>query len=175
MRNVLIISFLFNQTEYIGTIRLRGLVKYLPEFGWNPIVLTAKTSAPPSKKYRVFETPYQDTTELWKNRLGIPMDKKLKEYYHLPHTDKQKKSLIDILIDLWSEIFTYPDRTINWSISAIEKGDELLKEHQFDAILSSIRPCTSHIVANELVKREKDGESVYPSKSETAIGNQHKE
>ena len=154
MRNVLIISFFFNQTEDIGTVRLRGLVKYLPEFGWNPIVLTVKTSATPDKKIIIFETPYDDTIVLWKKRIGIPLDKTFKELYHLP-TTKQKKTLIDKIIDLWYEIFIYPDPTINWSISAIEKGDDILKASQFDAIISSMIPPTSHIIAKELVKRNK--------------------
>lgn len=155
MRNVLIISFLFNQTEHIGTVRLRGLVKYLPEFGWNPVILTVKTSTVPDKKIIVFETPYDNIIDVWKKRIGIPTDKSLKESYHLTPSGKEKKTIIDSIIYLWDEIFAYPDPTINWSISAIEKGDEIVKERHFDAILSSIRPCTSHIIAKELVKRKK--------------------
>jgi hypothetical protein len=154
LRNVLIISFYFNQTEYIGTVRLRGLVKYLPEFGWNPVVLTAETSLISEKKYVIFETPYNDPVVMWKKRLGLPLHKTLKEHYNFP-AYKEKNTVIDRIIGLWTEIFTYPDPTINWSISAIEKGDEILKERHFDAIISSIRPCTSHIIAKELVKRKK--------------------
>ncbi len=155
MRNVLIISFFFNQTDNIATVRLRGLVKYLPEFGWNPVVLTVKTSPDQDKKMNVFQTPYDDTVVIWKKRFGIPSDKTLQESDHFSSPEKQKKRLIDTLIDLWSEIFTYPDRTINWSLSAIEKGEEILKENHFDAILSSMKPPTSHIIANELAKRKK--------------------
>ena len=155
MRTVLIISFFFNQTENIATVRLKGLVKYLPEFGWNPIVLTVSNSSVQDKKTNVIQTPYEDTVVIWKKRIGIPSDKTLSESHHFSPPKKEKKRLIDALIDLWSEIFTYPDRTINWSVSAIEKGDEILKERHFDAILSSMKPPTSHIVANELVKRKK--------------------
>ena len=59
------------------------------------------------------------------------------------------------MIDLWYEIFTYPGPTIDWSASAIEKGYEILQEHHIDAIISSMTPVTSHIIANELVKRKK--------------------
>ena len=154
MKTVLIISFLFNLTENIGAIRVRGLAKYLPEFGWNPVVLTVKTPVIPDKKFIIFETPYENTLDLWKKQLGLPSNKSFKDYYNFP-IFKQKKTFIDKIMNIWSEIFIYPDETINWSISAIEKGNEILTERHIDAIISSMRPVTSHIIANELVKRKK--------------------
>ena len=154
LRNVLIISFLFNQQNIPGAIRLRGLVKYLPEFGWNPVILTVKTSEITDKKITIFETDYEDTIIFWKKLIGIPINKTLKEYYDIPTTTK-KKTLIDILISVWFEVFTYPHPTINWSKSAIEKGVEIIKDDHFDAIISSSAPITSHIIAAELTKRER--------------------
>jgi hypothetical protein len=154
LKNVLIITFLFNQKENIGTVRLRGLAKYLPEFGWDPIILTVQTSIPTKLQTNIFETSYDDTVILWKKRIGIPLNKTFKEYYNLP-TNSQNKTLIDKIIENWYEIFTYPDPTINWSISAIEKGNEILKERHIDAIISSILPVTPHIIASDLLKRKK--------------------
>ena len=154
MRNVLIISFFFNQTPSIAAVRLRGLVKYLPEFGWNPVVLTVKTSKIPDSQIIFYETPYEDTVDLWRKKIGIPVNKSFKEYYNFP-TNTKKTTFIDLILDLWFEIFTYPHSTISWSISAIEKGDEIIKERHFNAIISSISPITSHIIATELVKRNK--------------------
>jgi glycosyltransferase involved in cell wall biosynthesis len=155
LKNVLIVSFLFNQTENIGTVRLRGLAKYLPEFGWNPVVLTAKSSFPPiDKQITIFETPYTDTLVVWKKHLNLPINKTFKEHYNIS-TSQQKKTLIDKIIDLWQDIFIYPDQVINWSVSATEKGNEIFNQCQIDAIISSMSPATSHIVANELLKRKK--------------------
>ena len=154
MRNVLIISFFFNQSSSIAAVRLQGLVKYLPEFGWNPVVLTVKTSAIPQKTESIFETPYEDAYCVWKKRIGLPVHKTWKEHYNVP-TYKEKKSILDNLVHLWEEIFIYPDPTIDWSVSAIQKGDELLQEVHFDAIISSMNPPTSHIIAKELAKRKK--------------------
>lgn len=154
MRNVLIITFFFNQSSSIAAVRLRGLVKYLPEFGWNPVVLTVKTSEGPEKTERIFETPYEDAYSVWKKRMGLPVHKTWKEHYNVP-THKEKKSIPDRLVHLWEEIFIYPDPTIDWSVSAIQKGDELLHEVHFDAIISSMNPPTSHIIAKELAKRKK--------------------
>jgi glycosyltransferase involved in cell wall biosynthesis len=152
MRNVLIISFFFNQT--VAAVRLRGLAKYLPEFGWNPVILTVETSTISEKKFEIYETPYEDTLILWKKRIGLPLHKTWKEHYNVP-TYKKENTSLDKLVNFWEEIFTWPDPTIDWSVSAIEKGDELLKERHFDAIISSISPITSHIIAKELVIRKK--------------------
>ena len=152
MKNVLVISFDFNQNDSIGSVRAQGLVKYLPACGWNPVVLTIKTSAPLDKNYTIFETPYTDTIVVWKKRLGLPVNKTVKEHCNFP-AYKEKNTVIDILIKFWVEIFTYPDPTISWSKSAIEKGDELLQERHFDAIISLMKPPTAHIIAQELVKR----------------------
>jgi hypothetical protein len=154
VRNVLIISYFFNQTSSIAAVRLRGLAKYLPEFGWNPVVLTVKTSTIPGKTERIFETPFEDRLNLWKKRLGLPLDKTLKEHYNFP-TYKEKNTILDKLVNFWEEIFIYPDPTIDWSVSAIKKGDELLSESHIDAIISSINPPTSHIIAKELAQRKK--------------------
>ena len=40
-RRVLIVSFLFPLMNNIGAVRIGKFAKYLPEFGWEPIVLTA--------------------------------------------------------------------------------------------------------------------------------------
>ena len=154
MRNVLIISFFFNQTSSVAAVRMRGLVKYLPEFGWNPVVLTAGASVIMGKEKRIFETPYEDTLILWKKRLGLPLHITLKENYNFP-AYKEKNTIIDKLINFWEEVFIYPDHSINWSVSALEKADELLKETHFEAIISSMNPPTSHIIAKKLVQRKK--------------------
>ncbi len=41
-RNVLFISYLFPPAAGGGVQRSSKFVKYLPQFGWNPIVLTVK-------------------------------------------------------------------------------------------------------------------------------------
>jgi glycosyltransferase involved in cell wall biosynthesis len=153
MKNVLIISFYFHQMQAIASVRVRGIVKYLPEFGWNPVVLTVKTSPKPDNNGSVFETPYVDTHEVWKKQIGIPLNKSVKEVCHIT-TNSKKKTIIEKITELWAEFFIYPDPTINWSRSAIEKGNQILDHHHFDAIISSMSPNTSHIIAKELVKRK---------------------
>ena len=39
MKKVILIAFYFNQVNEIASKRLRALAKYLPKFGWEPIVI----------------------------------------------------------------------------------------------------------------------------------------
>ena len=43
-KRVLIVSFLFPPANSIAAVRLGKFAKYLPQFGWEPIVLTADTT-----------------------------------------------------------------------------------------------------------------------------------
>jgi len=40
-KKVLIVSYAFSPVNAIGAVRISKLAKYLPEFGWQPVVLTA--------------------------------------------------------------------------------------------------------------------------------------
>jgi glycosyltransferase involved in cell wall biosynthesis len=132
---------------------MEGLAKYLPEFGWDPVVLTVKTPEIQHKKNTVFETPYQDKVAFWKKKFGIPFNKTFKEHINL--APDKKRVLLDKVINLCGDFIAYPDNTIDWSKSAIEKGDEIVKNDHFDAIISSSSPITTHIIAKELVKKNK--------------------
>lgn len=73
MKKVLLIAFYFNQTNEIASKRLRGLGKYLPQFGWEPIVIVPKLDNTPSYNsydynFKVIETNYEDMLEKWLNK-----------------------------------------------------------------------------------------------------------
>ena len=68
MKKVLIITFHYIKKETIGSIRLRGVAKYLPDFGWEPIILTPQSGCISSAEYycKVIETQYDDIATIWK-------------------------------------------------------------------------------------------------------------
>jgi glycosyltransferase involved in cell wall biosynthesis len=147
MKKILIISFFFNQAEEIGSIRLRGLAKYLPKFGWQPTILTINSSS--DTHFRTVETGYLDLKANWKAKIGLNPENTVENQLKVV---KGKKSL-DFLLGVWEEIFAYPDAQKNWYRPAIEAGSELLEHEHFDAMLSSSSPVTCHLIASELKKR----------------------
>ncbi len=149
MKNVLIITYHFNKKETIGSIRMRGIAKYLPEYGWNPTILTPQLESEPECRYNIIETNYDDITTIWKKRLGFKTQDTVKMQLGKP-TYKNKKSFIDYVLKIWDEIFAYPDINIGWCKHAVKSGEKLLKEGKYNAILSSSNPATCHLVANKL-------------------------
>lgn len=155
MRKVLVITYFFFQNEIIASVRLRGLIKYLWEYGWEATVLTIKCDVVNDRyetgDQKIVETDYEDLLRNWKKTLGLSPEKGVKEQLGLPV--KRKKGIIDTVIQLWSEIFLYPDAEIGWYRPAIDAGTRILDNESFDIILSSSSPVTSHLIASYLSKR----------------------
>lgn len=127
MKKVLIIA------RYFGT-RLPGLLKYLPGFGWQPVLLT--TTLPPDSdilpEITVIETGNQT------------------ESHFAPASGR---SLFGRFLALGGEIVNYPDSYRDWKAPAVKAGDELLKKEKIDIIISSSSPVTAHLIARELKAR----------------------
>jgi glycosyltransferase involved in cell wall biosynthesis len=148
-KKVLIISYYFNQKEQIGSIRLRGLAKYLPQFGWEPTILTIKSPESSDMEFRTIETDYSDLMTVWKKRLGLNLDKSVQDQLGTS-SNKNQNGIISSLVHMWMEIFAYPDPYKNWYKPAVEAGNKLLENEDFDLVLSSSSPVTSHLIGNEL-------------------------
>ena len=153
-KKVLIISYYFNQKEEIGSIRLRGLAKYLPEFGWEPTIITINSSNNSESNFRTIETEYSDLMINWKSKLGFNLEEGVQNQLKVG-SKKKSKGFLDFLINTWLEIFAYPDPEKNWYKPAVRAGSELLEDENFDMILSSSGPSTCHLIGNELKNRYK--------------------
>lgn len=156
MRRVLIIANLPHASP-----RIPGLVKYLPEFGWQPIILTGAVREQLDSQVRIVETPYNTVLEFWK-RLLFRDDSKndlfVKDVRKQVKTQlgiTSQKSVIDYFLTICGEIFNYPDADKKWKSPAFKAGSKLLQEEKIDAIISSSSPVTSHIIAKELKIRYK--------------------
>ena len=156
MKKVLIISYLFPPRPDMGAQRPYRLTKYLPRFGWEPIVLTAKLPGKPPERLKVIETEYRDITGILKSKAGLNPRKGLhqqigiavtKDFNHLTWKSKS--------IKLLKEVLTYPDPQRGWYKFAIKSASELLSKERVDAIISTSSPVTSHLIARKLKKKYK--------------------
>jgi len=136
----------------IGGVRLYGLAKYLPEHGWEPIILTPFLPGEPDSRFRVIQTPYDDVVGLWKKRMGLNTGKSLNAQFNVSRA-KNQLSIVDRLVYLPYEVITYPDGINGWYKHAIQAGDRLLQGEQIDAILSSSYPITCHLIAKTLAEK----------------------
>ncbi|WP_458453208.1 glycosyltransferase [Methanobrevibacter sp.] len=149
MKKVIYIAFQFNHDTGIASKRLRGVSKYLLEYGWQPIVIVPKTSNETVKidHVRVIETDYTDIVSKF-----LPTSKNTGRKREISSQDQSNK-FVSKAISLAGEILAYPDAMKYWKKPAIEAASQIIENEKIDAILSSSSPVTAHIIAHELKEK----------------------
>lgn len=146
MKTVLVIADFLHASP-----RILGLVKYLPGYQWNSIVISGH---PPEKAIigcRVVQTPFPDTTQYLKSKLGFNKDKSFQSQLGVPLNMREKSTaLISRLARMLKEVATYPDNNKGWKSYAICAAEDIAKKNNVDLILSSSSPVITHVIAKEL-------------------------
>ena len=147
MKKVLLIGYYFQQTVSIGSVRVRGIAKYLRDFGWESTVLSGTSGS--DEGFDVEEVIVDDVVTKWSKILklgqGILPNVQMGAPVH-----RNKKSFYGNLISLGGELFAYPDVNRTWIKPAIARGREMLRKGEYDVIISSSGPFSAHIIAGSL-------------------------
>jgi len=154
MKNVLLIGYPFPLRRG-GSPRLLGLAKYLPEFGWQPVILTAPLDEKADPRFRIIETDYHDALGFLARLLKLNPEEDARKQVKKRLGITAKKSVMDFILTRAGEIINYPDSEKGWKPFAIKDGEELLQKEKIDAIISTSAPVTAHIIANRLKSRHK--------------------
>ena len=151
-KRVLIITYYFPPRPGVASLRLRGLAKYLPEFGWEPVILTAALPSTPDPRFQVIQTPYPgDVSALLKKRLHLQPASGFQEQIGIPLAIRGSKHSISGQLTQFAKGFiVYPDEQKYWLPFGIKAGHKLLQKEKFDALLSSFGPVTCHLIAKDL-------------------------
>ena len=154
MKKILIISYYFSNPQDIAAVRINGLAKFMPKFGWEPYILTSKPNSIEKliAKPNIFEALCDDKSLKWKRILGLRDNQGLKEQLG-GSRKKNKLDIIDLVIKIYQEFFAYPDIISPWRKPAVEMGDQLIEMEGIDAIISSSGPPTCNLIANDLKKK----------------------
>ena len=151
MKKVLIITYL----PYASP-RIPALAKHLPEFGWQPLILTPAYPKEANPELKIVETPYRDSLRLIRRLLGIKSDEDdLRKQAAERLAINPDNLFLEPLLNAAGAIFNYPDSKKGWKPFAINEGSKLLQDENIDALISSSSPVTSHIIASELKRRYK--------------------
>ena len=154
MRRVLIVAYYYPPIAGIGSIRAASFTRFLPEFGWEPTVLTpADTPHPADPSLDVGRVPVVRTRSLEFSRpnaqpSGSPEANATAVPGQPPARSKPSRWLRDLVRHL-----VFPDPQIGWYPGATAGGLRTLREGHFDVIFSSAFPITSHFVARTLKRR----------------------
>ncbi len=164
---VLIVSYQFPPIAGGGVPRPLKMSKYLPQFGWNPVVLTVdpeyNVSLDPSLLgqvpegvpiYRAKEwNPYQKLNRLRANDGGKSQGIVEEGNKQKPGALARVKSGIFLFLKKVKNFVLIPDDHRFWVPSAVRLGLKAIQEQNIDVIFSTSGPYSSHLVARKLAKR----------------------
>jgi glycosyltransferase involved in cell wall biosynthesis len=136
------------------------VIKYLPEFGWEVTVLTAKEDSftvkdesllsEVSPNLEVVKVKTLEPFGIYKKFTGKEKDAALVASETISATDKSLTHKISIWIRM--NLFV-PDARIGWYLPAVSEGKKILKGKNFDVIISIGPPHSTHVVAMKLAKK----------------------
>ena len=70
-RRVLIVCYYFPPTPSVGSIRVAALAKHLPQYGWEPAIVTPRSSEPRDLGIEIHETESRDVAAMFKSSVGM--------------------------------------------------------------------------------------------------------
>lgn len=155
-RRVLVIAYYFPPSGGPGVQRVLKHVKYLPEFGWEPVVLTVREGEFPARDPSLLEeipegihverTPILEPYSLYRllTRRKTPID------IHVLTTTSRHHSFAERLAQWIRATFFIPDARIGWLLTAVPAGKRLIRRFGISALYSSSPPYTCSLIARQL-------------------------
>ncbi len=150
MKRVLVITYHFPPRLAVASLRPLGLARYLPEFGWEAVILTAALPDKPDPQFKVIETQYHDSLGFGKRLLKLDSQSPLIAQAKNKLKIRSEKSPLDFILATMGGIIAYPDPQKGWQRFAVEAGKDILQQENIKAIISTSPPVTSHIIAKRL-------------------------
>jgi hypothetical protein len=145
MKNILLISYHGPPKENIGAIRINKFLKYLPNFGYQPYILSGGNEYYDSPF--VFRPKYLDPYIILKYLYKIITSNNNNYFITKYNLNQNKpKGLFPL-----SES-RMPDKFLFWILPAVILGKRLISKISFELIYSSSGPPSSAIVASFLQK-----------------------
>ncbi len=161
MKNLLVIAYYFPPSGGPGVQRVLKHIKYLPEFGWNPIVLTVSNGTFPARDESLFAEipegtiverttiyePYTIYRKLTGKKPGTAIDvNNIKK-------EGQKLAWRDRISEFIRATFFIPDARIGWILTANKAAEELVRKYDIQAVYSSSPPYTCSLIGKHVQKK----------------------
>ncbi len=159
-KKVLVITYYWPPSGGAGVQRMLKTVKYLRDFGWEPIVFTAQDAAYPvldtsllhdvPTGQKVLYGPIWEPYELYKRFTG----QNKKERVYSGFMDAGAKPSLTQRLSVWlrGNLFI-PDARALWIRPSVRLLNRWLRDNPVDAILSSGPPHSVHLIARNLKRR----------------------
>ena len=154
-KKVLIVTYYWPPAGGPGVQRVLKFAKYLPQFGWEPIILTVENGEYPAldesllndipAAIKVYKTKTLEPFALYKRLMG-QQDKAIETY---ALTEKNESVMSRVFKWVRLNLFI-PDARIGWKPYAVRQGIHIIKEEGVDAVLSSSPPHSLQLAAKKM-------------------------
>ncbi|MDW8075388.1 MAG: glycosyltransferase family 4 protein [Bacteroidota bacterium] len=155
MRRVLVVAYYFPPSGGPGVQRVLKMIRYLPDYGWEPVVLTVHAGTFPAR----------DETLLADIPPGIHVERtRILEPYALYRRLTNTRQPIDVAvltdslptsrrqrIAQWIRAtFFIPDARVGWLVDAIPAGRRLIRQLGIEMLYTSSPPYTCALIGRSL-------------------------
>ncbi|MEA2096486.1 MAG: glycosyltransferase family 4 protein [Candidatus Cloacimonadota bacterium] len=142
MKNILMISYFAPPYNIPSAVRIGKFAKYLPEFGWNPIILTVKELGYYQKDWRQYEGIKK--SQIYRTESLDPI--RLLNYFKKEKVQKIHRSK-EGLTNKIKRLFPI-DAKVGWMPFCYRKGKEILSNKKIDAIYCTTGGIYNHVITS---------------------------
>lgn len=159
-KKVLIITYYWPPAGGVAVQRWFKHVKYLRDFGYEPIIVTAENADYPThdktlaaqlpEDIEIIKVPIWEPYTIYRKFTG----RKKKEQLHSGFIDENKKSSLTQRLSVFIRSnFFIPDARMTWIKPTVNYLSKYLIEHPVDAIISNGTPHSCHVIGLQLKKK----------------------
>jgi glycosyltransferase involved in cell wall biosynthesis len=148
MKKVLFIVYYFPPMGGSGVQRPLKFVKYLRDFGWEPVVLCPEPGA-----YHTFDASLEE--ELQSLNVEVHRVEAKTPFHRAGQASREVSNIPDWLARLlrWiSTFFWLPDNKTGWIKPGFRKAMQLIHDHKIDAVFATAAPYSNLIMAAMIKK-----------------------
>jgi hypothetical protein len=163
MKKLLVIAYYFPPSGGPGVQRVLKHVKYLPEFGWDPIVLTVENGNFPARdesllneipeNCKVYRSKIFEPYDLYRIFMGKAKDSAID--VNVIKKEDQDETFKEKLAEFIRSTFFIPDARAYWRFSAKEVINQIFNENDIHAVYSSSPPYTCSIIGRNIKRKTK--------------------
>lgn len=159
MQNILIITYYWPPSGGAGVQRWLKFSRYLPEFGYTPVILTVDEKMASYAQYdptlldeispdlKIYRTPTFEPYTFYRRLAGK------KEIPYGGFTNQKKVTPFEKFARFVRGNLFIPDPRKGWKKYALKKALEILREEKIDAVITSGPPHSTHLIGLSLKKK----------------------
>jgi len=156
MKKVLIITYYWPPSGGAGVQRWLKFAKFLPEFGWQPVILTVdpEFASYPQRDESLMAEVDQDcmvfTTKSFELYNLYKLISGKKEVPYGGFANESKEGLLQKTSKFLRGNFLLPDPRKGWNKYAFKKAKELIKEFNIDTVVTTSPPHSTQLIGLKL-------------------------